>query len=304
MAEPKPRQPERFAGPLLHVTLSPHYDDMPLSIGGAMAAAVRGGAGLLDIVVFGGPSANVRLHAFAQNHHADWGVGPAGATVLREREQASAMAALGGVTLRVPFSDAIYRNGYYTSNAELFGRVNPAESGLAADVAAETIRLLTSATRDRRIDGTHVRVYAPIGIGNHVDHQVLTLTGIALEDAGWPVWFYEDLPYAFLPDRTERRLADLRAHNITLVPVASVPIDAVLPAKLDAVMAYTSQLDKVFTEYAGMGASREAIAAGLAAYHAGGGPDSFEVFWRRVERPSPRRAIEATADRSGGLSAD
>lgn len=282
MGNPGTAGGDRFFGPRLHVTLSPHYDDMPLSIGGSMAAAVRSGAALLDIVIFGGPPANVQLHAFARNHHVDWGVGPAGATALREAEQARAMAVLGGVTARVPFSDAIYRDGYYTVNDELFGQVNPAESNLENEIAQETERVLTGALRRHQLDRSDVRVYAPIGFGNHVDHQILTLTGTALEAAGWLVWYYEDLPYALLPGQTEQRLADLRAGGMSLMPAARVPIAAVFEAKLDAVLAYDSQLDKVFTEYAGMGTSRAAIAAGLTAYHSRGGPQIAEVFWRRA----------------------
>ena len=295
MSEPDTTTCEGFFGPRLHVTLSPHYDDMPLSIGGSMAAAVRAGAALLDVVIFGGPPANVQLHAFARNHHIDWGVGPAGATALREAEQARAMAVLGGVTARVPFSDAIYRDDYYTVNDELFGRINPAEYDLGIEISRETERVLTGALRRRQLDRSDVRIYAPIGIGNHVDHQILTLTGTALEDAGWSVWYYEDLPYASLPGKTEQRLADLRAGGISLTPVARVPIAAVFDAKLNAVLAYGSQLDKVFTEYAGMGASREAIAAGLTAYHSRGGPPIAEVFWRRtIMAPTVDGGLDST----------
>ncbi|MCI5130985.1 MAG: hypothetical protein D3904_05540, partial [Candidatus Electrothrix sp. EH2] len=38
--------------------------------------------------------------------------------------------------------------------------------------------------------------YAPLAIGNHIDHQIIHQVGLALHDAGLKVLFYEDYPYA------------------------------------------------------------------------------------------------------------
>ena len=50
-----------------------------------------------------------------------------------------------------------------------------------------------------------VRVYAPLGIGSHVDHQLVFNAAASLADAGWEVWLYEDIPYALRDGALERR---------------------------------------------------------------------------------------------------
>lgn len=39
-------------------------------------------------------------------------------------------------------------------------------------------------------------VYFPISIGDHIDHKILFSIGQALAKKGYPILFYEDLPYA------------------------------------------------------------------------------------------------------------
>jgi len=125
------------------------------------------------------------------------------------------------------------------------------------------------------------RVYAPLAIGNHVDHQHAFRTGIALGRRGVEVWFYEDLPYALRPDARALRMEQA---GVALREGAVVDVSPVWSTKLDAILAYPSQLTTVFTQYVGIGTSRAEIDAAMAAYAREAG-DGFlgERFWTLAE---------------------
>jgi hypothetical protein len=117
-------------------------------------------------------------------------------------------------------------------------------------------------------------------VGKHVDHQIVHLAGQALADAGWDVWFYEDIPYALKPMALDARLAEMRPAT-QLEPVARIPARMAWDQKIDAILRYPSQLETVFQQYVGVGTTREEISQALAAYAARAG-DGIEAerFWR------------------------
>lgn len=39
-------------------------------------------------------------------------------------------------------------------------------------------------------------IIAPLGLGGHIDHVLVSKTALALGKLGWPIIYYEDLPYA------------------------------------------------------------------------------------------------------------
>ena len=111
------------------------------------------------------------------------------------------------------------------------------------------------------------------------------LGGIELANAGWDVWFYEDIPYALKPGAFDARLAEVPS-SIPLAITAQVPIEATWERKLDAIFSYPSQLETVFRSYVGVGTTREEIGTALADYANGVGDGQLaERFWR-VSRQS------------------
>jgi hypothetical protein len=60
-----------------------------------------------------------------------------------------------------------------------------------------------------RVDGGCRRVVAPLGVGNHVDHQIAHAACRGLRGAS--VRYYEDTPYVLTPFQLPRRLARLDA---------------------------------------------------------------------------------------------
>lgn len=263
---------KQLAAPARHLFLSPHYDDIALSCGGTAATLTRSGRTPEVALIFGDhPHPALPLTSFAEAMHRGWGLDAAQVIAGRRAEEAAAGAILGARAVFLPFRDAIYRGERYVSNDDLFGAPAPEESALPGEI----------------VDALHLddgepaatRIYAPLAVGRHVDHQQAFAAGVSLAEAGWEVWFYEDLPYAINPGTTEERVAGA---GVPLTVAAIVEVSAVWNEKIAAIMAYRSQLATIF-DYVGAGSSRQEIDAVMRAYAtAVGGGVPAERFWRVV----------------------
>jgi LmbE family N-acetylglucosaminyl deacetylase len=265
--------------PARHLFLSPHYDDVPLSAGATVRLLADRGLAPETLVVFGSePDRDRPLSAFAEALHERWGLAANEVITSRQAEEASAATVLGAQTRVLPFRDAIYRGDSYVSDDDLFGAPGSEEASLPAAIAA-SIDLADSP------DAT-TRLYAPLGVGKHVDHQIVHLAGEELAARGWEVWFYEDIPYALRPMALETRLAEIGAAT-RLEPVARIPAESTWERKIDAILRYPSQLETVFLQYVGVGTSREEISEALSAYAARAGDGVIaERFWRLSDAPA------------------
>lgn len=244
-----------------HVYLSPHYDDAALSCGGAIFQQARQGRLPLVITLFAAPpDPGQALSPFAENMHHTWG-SPADVVGARQAEDRAAMAILGADYLRLNLLDCIYRGRpeagewYYTGEAELFGQVHPAETDMAAAIAAAVLELVPFQP--------DTVVYAPLAAGYHVDHQLAHAAAWQLRQQGWTIVFYEDYPYAD-PGYPFTRPANPWEHDHTLAAtlVARAPAKlqpqlhhlsgADLQARIDSVAAYASQVPMLFGSQADM----------------------------------------------------
>lgn len=164
--------------PATALFLSPHLDDAVFSCAGLMRELEDQGARVIVATVF---------------THGDAG------HALRRAEDDAAAALLGFTTVHLGHCDAPFREpGYRTFRELLFGW--HAED--AATVAAVRADL-------RGLRGEHgaMRVFAPLGVGTHVDHRVVHEA--AMGDGTDEVCFYEERPYAYARGLTELRLAQL-----------------------------------------------------------------------------------------------
>ena len=263
-------EPATQTRPVRHLFLSPHYDDIALSCGGTALLLSRAGRLPTVALLFGAaPDPAQPLTSFAQSQHEGWRLDAAGVIAARRAEEAAAAAILGTKVRFMPFHDAIYRNGWYTSNDLLFAAPVPAEAGLPAEIVAAL-----------RLPGTPdaaTRLYAPLAVGSHVDHLHTVAAGVLLGRAGWDVWFYEDQPYALRDGAVEEWIGRFGER---LVEAARVPVGAVWEEKVDAIFSYPSQLATVFS-YVGAGAGRDEISTLMRRYaRALGGDRPAERFWR------------------------
>ena len=96
---------------------------------------------------------------------------------------------VGAEPRHLSFVDCIYRSSsqgepYYQTPADLFGGLDPREGDLIDEVCAALEEFLPP----------EVNLIAPLGIGNHVDHD---LTRKAASRLGRQLLYYPDYPYAF-----------------------------------------------------------------------------------------------------------
>ena len=271
-------RPPLLTRPARHLFLSPHYDDVPLSAGATVRLLADHGLAPETLVVFGSePDRDRPLSAFAEAMHEKWGLSADEVIASRQAEEAAAAAELGAQTRVLPFRDAIYRGDAYLSDEDLFGSPATEEASLPTMFAA-SLDLADSP------DAT-TRIYAPLGIGKHVDHQIVHLAGQELAGRGWDVWFYEDIPYALRPMALDTRLAEIGGTR--LEPVARIPAESTWERKIDAILRYPSQLETVFLQYVGVGTTREEINEALSAYAARAGDGAMaERFWRLSDAPA------------------
>lgn len=189
--------------PMPALFIQPHYDDVPLSCGGTVALMAERGGSPHMVTVFAGELVDEMVGEFAAWKHSRWKVSdPDQVQAIRRAEDAAAARALGCDVRWLGLPDAIYRGDRYSSDSELFGALRGEELELAAHLAEE-IRHLPEWR-----DGA--RVFVPLGVGAHVDHQLVFEAGRHLAALGVEVYAYEDCPYAIhTPEGVAARLAVL-----------------------------------------------------------------------------------------------
>lgn len=224
------------------VCLSPHPDDAALSCGGLLAMLQGRGWSPHVVTVCAGPAPPPEeLTPFARYLHRSWG-DLADPVAHRRQEDACALDALGCTGTWWSYRDAIYRHPAYDAPERLFG--SPAEE-------PELLEELLA----RCADLPGGVLLFPLGIGHHVDHQLLFRVGWRLGESFYAaggqrrVAFYEDLPYVAWEsglhlgpggeqDRPVReRLDEL---SLTLYP-QRIDIAPFWPLKEAAVSCYGSQ---------------------------------------------------------------
>lgn len=208
------------AAPVLY--LSPHRDDIAYSLAGRLlcAAASR--------------SAGVAVTVFTRSNFAPYarpGLGIAAITRLRGAEDAEAYRALRLRSLSLPFAEAPLR-GYRTVDA-LFVDDAVAMRDPAVGALVRHLTTLNAMLRPRA-------VYAPLGIGGHVDHLVTRVAAQAAFASRCEVWLYEDLPYAGELDA--RAYGTELARRTGRARPALTPNGAWLADKLRVLAGYTSQV--------------------------------------------------------------
>ena len=230
------------------VYLSPHYDDAAFSCGGTIHRQHRTGRRVLVITIFAAPpDPDEPLSSLARGLHRHMGCEDDPVSIRREEDR-SAMARLGAESRRLEFQDCIYRGDpargewFYPGMDDVFGPVHPRDEPLARTIAdaVETLCHGSSA----------LVFYTPLGIGNHVDHQLTHLAGCLLFERGQAVAFYEDYPYADpahssnsdgkSPHSLKAAISAMEFRGAT--PVLSHLNEADLQARVDSMCAYRSQL--------------------------------------------------------------
>jgi LmbE family N-acetylglucosaminyl deacetylase len=221
------------------IYLSPHLDDAALSCGGQIAQRTRSGQRVLIVTVMAGDPQQDVENEYIRSLHERWALGR-DAAAQRRSEDIAACAVLGADFLHWPLPDCIYRlhpvdgRPLYVSDDDIFGDVHPAEQPLVEQIVA-WLKTLPA----------HGRCYAPLTVGHHVDH--LLVTEAAQRAFGAALYFYEDYPYAQQPGKLSAVL-DAAPTPWTPTVVSLTEVD--LAAKIEAILAFRSQLSTFFTDRA------------------------------------------------------
>lgn len=172
---------------MLWVYLSPHFDDVALSCGGLVWEQVQAGDSVNIWTVCAGGAPDGALSSFAKELHARWETDQ-DATAQRRLEDLNSCQRLGADSRYFNLPDCIYRRHpqtgefLYASEAALNGRLQPGDTQSITSVREDLMQSLQ----------TGIVLVSPLGLGNHVDHQ---LTRLAVEGASHALSYYADYPY-------------------------------------------------------------------------------------------------------------
>ena len=169
------------------IILSPHLDDAVYSCGGFIWDLTNAGQEVEVWTICGSDPPPGPLSPFAASLHSDWDLS-ANAYQVRRQEDQDALQILGAKPRYLSYLDCIYRQSivneyYYVNEIAIFGGLDAREIGLINQLSAELLSELP----------TDARIIAPLGIGNHVDHE---LTRKAANRLSRTVFYYADYPYA------------------------------------------------------------------------------------------------------------
>lgn len=225
-----------------HVFLSPHFDDAIFSCGGTIHQLRQQGQRVLIITVMGGGAPHDFPHTpITQELHARWQAGTE-PTSARQREDEEAARKLGAELLRLDVPDCIYRavNGVplYPTEAALWGEIHPLDrlqDWLPEDPFTEAFIADTQT------------LYAPLGVGQHVDHRLVRGWAVALQ-ARHPelnVQFYTDFPY--MKD-SSKIIQAINNFDLVVQPRWVYLDEHDLSAKVDAMACYESQISTFWAD--------------------------------------------------------
>lgn len=213
------------------VYLSPHLDDVALSVGGLIWEQTQAGEQVSIWTICGGDPPQGDFSFFAEALHARWETG-AESMPIRRSEDIESCQILGAKYMHFSIPDCIYRRSpksgkhLYASEEALWIPVHPDEEELVAQITAEMANKLPQ----------DAQVVCPLTLGNHVDHL---LTRMAAEKLEVPLTFYADYPYV-LEEHYQKRLDNHTSTQFTISPQA-------LTAWQRAVAVHQSQISTFWT---------------------------------------------------------
>lgn len=202
--------------------LAPHCDDIAYSLAGRLFSGAENGRRLQLLTIFS-------QSTFAP--YAPYVTSQAQISALRHAEESRFCAALHLEHHSLGLAEAPLRG--YPDLDSLF-----TDDGLPPD--DPMVECLAQRLRQYSEGAAPARVFAPLGIGGHVDHLITRAAAQRVFGDVCPLFFYEDLPYAgeLTPAELARQLArDTRGLRPLITPLGDW-----LPDKLERLAAYASQV--------------------------------------------------------------
>jgi LmbE family N-acetylglucosaminyl deacetylase len=169
------------------IYLSPHLDDAVFSCGAWIWEQTQQGKDVEIWTICAGDPPAGPLSDLSKSLHESWQLAE-NAVQIRREEDCQACQIIGAVAKHLPFLDCIYRSSrdgdyFYQTAEDIFGGLDSRERDLINEVSTLLADLLPP----------QVEIIVPLGIGNHVDHE---LTRKAASRLGRKMYYYADYPYA------------------------------------------------------------------------------------------------------------
>lgn len=170
-----------------YIFISPHLDDVALSVGGIVNNLVDNKIDTEIWTFFSGSPDDVNLSDFALSLHKRWEL-PWNAPKIRRLEDKKACKILGARYKHFGFSDCIYRkdefgNPVVREEDDLYQPIPPSQLFLVNEISDEINRLAK----------TGDIIVSPMAIGNHIDHRIIVAAVTKVSHHSF--LFYEDYPY-------------------------------------------------------------------------------------------------------------
>ncbi len=238
-----------------HWFISPHPDDAALSCGGQIAMLAAHGEHVVIVTVMAGdPPSDFAATPFVEELWARWGLAlGAEASARRRAEDHNAADALGAELITWEWPDCIYRLNpesgapLYPDRDAIFGNVHfIADDWMIGQLFTDATQRLPLRAGDQ--------VHVPLGVGNHVDHDIVRTTCFRPDRS-----LYEEYPYSAQNgaghsalvqtalDRTGGQLPGLQ-----FAPVLHPIDEAALAAKIAAIGCYQSQISSFWNSIEAM----------------------------------------------------
>lgn len=238
----------------MHIFLSPHFDDAVYSCCGTIHSLVASGERCHIITVMAGKPLFVKLDTpILRDLHKRWDAGSDPIAVRRAEDEAAA-ALLGATVTHLEIPDCVYRSAdgvaLYPTEEALWGYIHP------DDDAVEDLRSISgliSGMGASQRTGHATTIYAPLAVGDHVDHLLVRdwAREVAGANAHIRLRFYTDYPYMRDDSRIDAARQTL-AQPVT--PEDVLLTDADIQARIAAMACYKSQISTFWQDRAAMDA--------------------------------------------------
>jgi LmbE family N-acetylglucosaminyl deacetylase len=219
----------RYNGEMPWIYLSPHFDDVAFSCGGLLWEQAQQGEGVSIWTVCAGETPSGELSPFARELHERWKLGENVPSQRRVEDRMSAKR-LGASYRYFSIPDCIYRRDpetgdfMYSSEAALNDGLQPGDLQVIHNLQVELSQSLP----------LEAILACPLGLGNHVDHQLTRRVAEGLERA---VWYYADFPYVL---HNQTRLEQM-AGDGWISQIFPISPDG-MTAWMDSISAHASQI--------------------------------------------------------------
>jgi LmbE family N-acetylglucosaminyl deacetylase len=133
---------------------------------------------------------------------------------------------LGADNCWIDLPEALYRT--YEGFSELFGAIKSYDQRLTEDLA-QTMNQISD-------QAPSARIYVPLGIGGHVDHQIVCQAILRSNVRQNNILFYEDFPYVVKSGVTPDAKRRVMAQHLE-------DVSDTLDTKVEAIFCYRSQIN-------------------------------------------------------------